>query len=98
MEGPIYDIEHTIPATRVHFYAPEKYVDMVVPADDDSIKTVSVSYVPASMLVDVFDPSEYFQEPQTSVDYIENELSDNSKRDNFKFLERSPVTVSGIEG
>jgi hypothetical protein len=98
LEGPMYDIEHTIPATWVHFGAPKKYVDMVVPADDDSIRTVSVSYVPASIRIDVYDPSPSSTAPQNALGRIEGTLSDHAKWDNFELLERSPVTVSGIEG
>lgn len=87
-----------IPSTSVTLLAQKKRENIVVPdPPKNKVKTVSAEYVPASILVHVFAPRPSLN-LHTSEDYIENRLSREARWEHFKLLERSPVTVSGVEG
>lgn len=109
--GPRLDMDWLAPFTSVELLAPKKHRDIIIPdPPKNKVKTVSAEYVPASILVYIFDPSkndyfsyshasgEYILHSYTSKTFAENVLSGEAKWEHFKLMERSPVMVSGIEG
>ena len=97
-EGPYVDLDYVRPYTDVHLLSPKKSMELLVPANKDSLKTVTSGYVPASFLVEVYDTRNSPTVSYNANGRLENDIVDNAEWENFELLERLPVTVSGMEG
>lgn len=96
IEGPSVDAENIRPYTDVNLNAPRKSLKLIVPdfSKGGSLKTVSSSYVPAAIAIHIFVP---LPADGSAQDYIESWVSDINKEGYAESLERTPVTVSGIQ-
>jgi len=96
IEGPDIEDDAYFRFTYVQLLAPKRNMPMVIP--DDSGKnpeTYPVEYVPASIEVMASDASKH---PASAETRLEDALSSWSKWPHFELLERTAVTVSGIQG
>lgn len=89
--GP--DVVSSPDLTYVQLLAPKKKVPMIVPGEGGKLTTSSVDYVPASIEVSASKTA-----PVSANDRVDQVLATQAKWPNYKFLERSPVVVSGIAG
>ena len=96
--GPRTDLDYIRPFMYVTLAAPEKRMQLLFPSDKDNLETMTFTYVPATIGVDVYDPSNSPTTSQNAKERIENDIGDNASWDNFELLERIPITVSGVEG
>jgi hypothetical protein len=62
------------------------------------IRTVAGKRVTSSITVTISNYKSYFGEAYSAADKIENVLEDEAEWANYKLLERSPLTVSGVQG
>lgn len=93
------DPDWDIPGVSIGLLAPKAYVDLFVPADKDSTKAITASYTPANISVFIYDPTLNGQEPSyNGTDRMNIQLGNAAERNYFKLIERSKITVSGIEG
>lgn len=98
-EGPNYIKDgRTIPSIYIDLAAPRKTMPLLYPANKDELETVTVTYTPAVIKISIYAPRDSPNVSQNAQERLENDISDNSKRENFELLERYPVTVSGVEG
>ena len=84
----------------VELLVPKATVDLIVPAGDSGLKTVSASYRPAYIAVYVSDSTlNNKRAGVTATERLNGRLkSEEDKWDNFKLIEHSTIIVSGIEG
>jgi hypothetical protein len=66
--------------------------------DSGEIKTVTGERGSSDISVHISNYKIYYGESYSAVNDIEELLKDEAKWENFKLLERSPITVSGVEG
>lgn len=81
--------------TYVRILAPKTYMPMFNPEPGGNGGTVRVEHIPAFIDIIAADAGKYPDSPAAT--RIEETLSDSSKWPNFKLLERSMVTVAGVE-
>jgi hypothetical protein len=94
-KGPNYITRNrTIPSIYIDLVAPRKTMPLLYPANKDELETVTVTYTPAVIDIHIYSP----RVSPNAQGRLENDISDNSRWENFELLERYPVTVSGIEG
>ena len=96
IEGPSVDLENIRPYVDVNFSAPRKALKLIIPdfSKQGNLKTVSSSYVPAAIEIHIFVP---LPEDGHARDYIEGWINDINKKGYSESIERTPVTVSGIQ-
>jgi hypothetical protein len=96
VDGPYVDIKHPRLGTNVDLGPPRKTMKMTVPdfSNRGNLKTVSMSYAPAAIEIGNFIP---LPEDGLAHDYIEGWISDINKKGYSESIERTPVTVSGIQ-
>lgn len=95
--GPYGDLKDNSPYMYVKLLAPEKTMQILVPADKDSLKTTTTMYTPATFEIFVYAPRATM-DIQNSTERLNMTLEGQKRWENFKLLERLPVTVYGIEG
>jgi len=98
-DGPHTDLDLIIPYTDLSLVKPEiSGKAEVIDFASGEIKSVIGHYSPGSISVHVYDASEYESAPKTSRERLERTITGKASWANFKLLERSPLTVSGVEG
>ena len=99
LHGPWTDLDRIIPSTDILLSAQIESEPVEVPdLDSGEIKTVIGHRSPSGISIEVYNPSQYESAPQTAQERIEGTLAGGASWTNFKLLERSPITVSGVEG
>ena len=82
----------------IAFYlkAPPKSLELIVPdTANDTVRTVTSSYAPAYIHVMIIRPEENSDNAESRVD---STISHLARWENYELFDRSPITVSGIEG
>ena len=99
-EKNIWDnLEFKVPYTHLIFEGPvKKEVAEVFNPETGEIKTVTGERGTPDISVHISNYKIYYGESYSAVDDIEELLKDEAKWENFQLLERSPITVSGVEG
>ncbi|MFC1920700.1 hypothetical protein ACFLYQ_03130 [Chloroflexota bacterium] len=93
------ELDWTIPETYMDLRAPEAKVDLVVPAGSDKVKTRTATFIPASISVYIYDPTNDGKSATYNATHNLNyRLEKEAKFDNFNLIERSPINLSGIKG
>ncbi len=91
--------EWEIPDGVTSLLAPNAEVDLVIPSDSKSVRSVKTSYTPAYISIHTYDPTFNGSEsPRTSSETLTWRLEGEAKWENYKLIERYPLEVSGIVG
>lgn len=98
-EGPELNMDTLMPSSFLDFYAPERKQLMKIPGtSSEGLRTVTVSYVPASISFMAYRPKDVLDVSQSAREVLNEHLKDAGRRANYSLLEQSPITMSGIEG
>ena len=93
------DLNWEVPSVYTDLRVPEAKVDVVLPSGKDDVRTASATFTPASIGIGIFDSSRNGERASYNATHFMNfQLEREASWDNFKLLERSPVTISGIDG
>jgi hypothetical protein len=99
LDGPRTYLDTIIPATYLDLVAPRIDETAEIPNfDTGEIETVIGHRSPAGISINVCDPNQYESAPQTAQERIKVTLEGEASWANFKLLNRSPLTVSGVQG
>ena len=96
--GPSGDLEWKIPFVAIMLVAPSKPVEMEVPTGKANIDTVSLSYAPAFINVDVSDRSGESERSRLASGFLDIQLKDRERDVEFELLERRSIMVAGVAG
>jgi len=90
--------EYTLTHTYTFLTAPKAKVDLVLPSGSNKVRTRTVTFIPASIVIDIYDPTlDGRIESYNSTERMNKHLVGEADFDNFRLIERSLITVSGIE-
>ena len=93
------NLEFEIPYTHLVLEGPIENENVeVFDPETGKINVVTGMRGTSVIYIDISNYKIYFGESHSAADKIESVLEDEAKWTNYKLLERSPITVSGVEG